>query len=155
MSKIRPKRTIAHSSLDFCESSQFQNGGYIKVMELISHVVIERNYLPTATTDETRKQQNLELMVSESVCTSKKCRKNTNYISKDLTKKKPRLAKRDKIREWFKKHLLNEEIEILSHKKQLSSIDEDQFPSNILVGCSRELSKPESFQNFEKYKFFR
>ncbi|CAI4495090.1 CBM_collapsed_G0020470.mRNA.1.CDS.1 [Saccharomyces cerevisiae] len=132
MPKSRPKRTIASSSSVFYGSSPFQNDGYIKVMELVSHIVIEINHSPTATTDETRKQ-------NKSGAESER----TNH-----TKNKTKLSSTDRIRKWFRRHLLKEEIEILSHGKQLSSIDEDYCPSNVLVGCSRDLNKLRSFQNF-------
>lgn len=148
MSKSRPKRTIASSSSVFYGSSPFQNDGYIKVMELVSHIVIEINHSPTATTDETRKQNKLELKVKEPVCNLKKWENNTNFILEDHTKNKTKLSNTDRIRKWFRRHILKEEIEILSHGKQLSSIDEDYCPSNVLVGCSRDLNKLRSFQNF-------
>lgn len=66
----------------FMEVQPFQNDGYIKVMELVSHIVIEINHSPTATTDETRKQNNPELKVKEPVCNLKKWENNTTLYWK-------------------------------------------------------------------------
>lgn len=147
MSKRRLKRTIAPCSSDIYESLHFQNDGYVKIRELISHVVIENNSISTAIADEARMRQLAEPTVKEPVHRFRKWKNRTSCVSKDLTMKGLRTRKRDMVYRWFERHLPKEKIEVLSHEKQWSSIDLHFLPSNVIVGCSRELSKPVSPQN--------
>ncbi|CAI4062020.1 hypothetical protein SUVZ_06G0420 [Saccharomyces uvarum] len=147
MSKCRLKRTIAPCSSDIYDSLQFQNNGYVKIRELISHVVIENNFISNAIADNARMQQLAEPTVKEPVYRFRKWKNKTRCVSKDPTMKSLRTRKRDMVYSWFERHLPKDKIEVLSHEKQLSSIDLHFLPSNVIVGCSRELSKPVSPQN--------
>ena len=140
MSKIRPKRSIAPPPSDFYESSRFHSDGYIKVLEILSHVVIERNHTSKEIKIKKIKQQKLKPVVNESVYKLKNKKSKTNFISKDDPSKGSMIRKRDKLCEWFKRFLPKEGIEIVSHEKRQGSNNENFLPSNVLVGCSRAVS---------------
>ncbi|CAI1969663.1 hypothetical protein SEUBUCD646_0F00480 [Saccharomyces eubayanus] len=146
MSKRRLKRTIAPCSSDIYDSLQFQNNGYVKIKELISHVVIENSFMSNAIADEAGIRRAAEPTVKEQVHKFRKWKNKTRCVSKDPTMKDFRARKRDMVYRWFERHLPKEKVEVLSHEKQLSSIDLHFLPSNVIVGCSRELSKPGSPQ---------
>ncbi|CAI6487282.1 YFL012W-like protein [Saccharomyces cerevisiae x Saccharomyces kudriavzevii VIN7] len=153
MSKRRPKRSIAPSSPDFYESLQFQNDGYIKVRELVSHVVIEKNIVLNTTMNKTMVQHTPEPMANGAAYKLTRWKKRINCISKDLANNEVKTRKRDRVLEWLRRNLLKEDIEILSHKKKSSSIDSHFWPSQVVVGCSRELSKPASPQILKDAEF--